>query len=317
MRRWVTIAAALLLAMSARSRAHTIIADSVADWGVSSAQGYNGWYYGYYDGTSAFPYTNNPGGDDFNLMTQFNPTTTDFQWWHQNGSGGYYTMVGQGIQHPNGTQANHAGRLPALEYSVRRWVSDYAGPIDIEGHISMGGGQQAWNGVSGYILVDGVQIYDQRVLSGNQTGFDYEVCRWIDVGTVIDFVVDPGPLLMGSWNDLFDTTKFTALITEMVPGDANHDHAVDGLDYIVWADNFGASTTDGHDAGDFNCDGVVDGLDYVIWADNFGFGSAALPHDSFSVAAVPEPATWSLALIGLVGLSAAGFFRRRTMRSRA
>jgi len=53
-------------------------------------------------------------------------------------------------------------------------------------------------------------------------------------------------------------------------GDANLDGIIDGLDYTIWADNFGKTTLKKNLSGDFNGDGVVDGLDYTIWADNFG-----------------------------------------------
>jgi len=51
-------------------------------------------------------------------------------------------------------------------------------------------------------------------------------------------------------------------------GDATDNGRVDGGDYTIWADNFGAADV-GHAGGDFNCDGIVNGADYTIWADNF------------------------------------------------
>jgi hypothetical protein len=54
------------------------------------------------------------------------------------------------------------------------------------------------------------------------------------------------------------------------PGDANGDGKVDGLDYVIWLNNYGTTTTDGASKGDFNADGRVDGLDYVIWLNNYG-----------------------------------------------
>lgn len=192
-----------------------MLADSQADWAASDgAQGYNGWQYGYYDGSSLHPYKNNPAGDDFAAMTEF----VNDAWWHQEGVGGYWTMVGPLLQHPNGTQENHAGRLAALEYAVRRWVSDFTGDITIAGHIAMGGGVQDNNGINGYIFIDGVKVYEQRVLSGNQTGFDFAIPTSILAGQTIDFAIDPGPLAAGDiYSDLFDNTKFSAQITERVP----------------------------------------------------------------------------------------------------
>ena len=56
-------------------------------------------------------------------------------------------------------------------------------------------------------------------------------------------------------------------------GDANRDEVVDGADYTVWADHYGATGALGPDGGDFNCDDSVDGADYTIWADHYGAGA--------------------------------------------
>ncbi|MGE0536474.1 MAG: PEP-CTERM sorting domain-containing protein [Pirellulales bacterium] len=210
-----TLLVAACIAAPANAWGANLLADSQADWAASDgAQGYNGWQYGYYDGSSLHPYKNNPAGDDFAAMTEF----VNDAWWHQEGVGGYWTMVGPLLQHPNGTQENHAGRLAALEYAVRRWVSDFTGDITIAGHIAMGGGVQDNNGINGYIFIDGVKVYEQRVLSGNQTGFDFAIPTSILAGQTIDFAIDPGPLAAGDiYSDLFDNTKFSAQITERVP----------------------------------------------------------------------------------------------------
>ncbi len=54
------------------------------------------------------------------------------------------------------------------------------------------------------------------------------------------------------------------------PGDANLDGRVDGLDYVIWVDNYGVTSGVDFSKGDFNNDFKVDGLDYVIWVDNYG-----------------------------------------------
>jgi hypothetical protein len=62
----------------------------------------------------------------------------------------------------------------------------------------------------------------------------------------------------------------TSPTPNLKPGDANGDGKVDGLDYVIWLNNYGTTTTDGASKGDFNNDGKVDGLDYVIWLNNYG-----------------------------------------------
>lgn len=50
--------------------------------------------------------------------------------------------------------------------------------------------------------------------------------------------------------------------------DFNEDGIVDGLDYVVWANNYHKENASWED-GDANYDGTVDGLDYIVWANNY------------------------------------------------
>jgi len=52
-------------------------------------------------------------------------------------------------------------------------------------------------------------------------------------------------------------------------GDANADKKVDGVDYVIWLQNYGGSVSEGCSKGDFNADKKVDGVDYVIWLQNY------------------------------------------------
>lgn len=51
-------------------------------------------------------------------------------------------------------------------------------------------------------------------------------------------------------------------------GDANRDAKVDGIDYVIWLNNYNQNKQ-GTSFGDFNNNGFVDGIDYVIWLNNF------------------------------------------------
>ena len=53
------------------------------------------------------------------------------------------------------------------------------------------------------------------------------------------------------------------------PGDANADCKVDGVDYVIWLNNYNTNTSNGPSKGDFNSNGFVDGIDYVIWLNNY------------------------------------------------
>jgi hypothetical protein len=86
--------------------------------------------------------------------------------------------------------------------------------------------------------------------------------------------------------------------TIFTPGDANGDGTVNGLDYLVWAANFGDDPADDPPGspgnGDFDNNGVVNGLDYLVWAANFEPAEAAT--------AVPEPTSLTTALLAVLGV---------------
>ncbi len=83
-----------------------------------------------------------------------------------------------------------------------------------------------------------------------------------------------------------------------LPGDANLDGSVDGVDFNLWNSNKFTSLPSWC-GGDFNVDGLVDGSDFNVW-NAYKFLSAD------SIVQVPEPALNLL----LAGLVAAGVFRR-------
>lgn len=57
--------------------------------------------------------------------------------------------------------------------------------------------------------------------------------------------------------------------TPALPGDANNDGRVDGVDYVIWLSHFNQNTQNGFVDGDFNGDDIVNGADYVIWVTNY------------------------------------------------
>jgi hypothetical protein len=67
----------------------------------------------------------------------------------------------------------------------------------------------------------------------------------------------------------FESDGTTPPTSPPVPGDANTDGNVDGLDYIIWLNHYNTQTNNGPSYGDFNSNGFVDGLDYVIWLNNY------------------------------------------------
>ncbi|MEZ6073971.1 MAG: sugar-binding protein [Pirellulales bacterium] len=80
--------------------------------------------------------------------------------------------------------------------------------------------------------------------------------------------------------EIYDILAFV----QNVPGDANGDGWVDGLDYLLWAEHYGESPSQpsGASGGDFNGDQLTDGLDYLLWASQYGahVGGATVPEQS-------------------------------------
>lgn len=84
-------------------------------------------------------------------------------------------------------------------------------------------------------------------------------------------------VIEGNGGDLFvmkhsgssgGSTSTPAPTPTPTPGDANGDNKVDGLDYVIWLNNYGQSKS-GYMYGDFDQNGTVDGVDYVIWLNNY------------------------------------------------
>lgn len=119
-----------------------------------------------------------------------------------------------------------------------------------------------------------------------------------------DITVD----LVGQRFDHLPVVVDFRFLFEPLPGDGNGDDIVDAADYTVWANAFGQMGIG--IPGDYNGDEVVDTADYTIWANNFGQTVTAPAGTS---AAVPEPSTFTLAGLSLMGLIAYGR-RRRTRK---
>ena len=101
-------------------------------------------------------------------------------------------------------------------------------------------------------------------------------------------------------------------------GDGNLNGEVEAGDYAIWANGFGGVSPRFTD-GDYNGDGSVDAADYTTWANNFdqtvvapaGAAQAPAAAGATQSAAVPEPSTLVLSGLGLIGLLAYRWRRRR------
>jgi hypothetical protein len=139
------------------------------------------------------------------------------------------------------------------------------------------------NDLNGLADVGGAFLYEVGVTTDNPDTPEVEPAQPVGYGT----------WLLGDFNnDGFITDADGIYFSVGLPGDGNGDGWVDGLDYLLWAGNFGthpgAGTGPGN--GDYNDDGWVDGLDYLQWAGNFG---------SHNASAVPEPSTLVLMVLAM------------------
>ena len=101
-------------------------------------------------------------------------------------------------------------------------------------------------------------------------------------------------------------TKLTTTLgaPNYLTGDYNGDGVVDAGDYVIWRKTINETGTESnHPAADANHDFLVDGADYASWMAYFGqpqsLAAGAGSSSSSSTPAVPEPATWLLALAGV------------------
>ncbi len=63
---------------------------------------------------------------------------------------------------------------------------------------------------------------------------------------------------------------FVNPVYALLPGDANCDGRIDGIDYVIWLQSYGKTPQVCPNDPDFNNDGKVDGIDYVTWLSNYG-----------------------------------------------
>jgi T5SS/PEP-CTERM-associated repeat protein/autotransporter-associated beta strand protein len=110
-----------------------------------------------------------------------------------------------------------------------------------------------------------------------------------------------------AWNVVY--SNFAVILqvnASIIAGDYNGDGIVDAADYTVWRDTLG-STTDLRANGDNTgaSAGKIDQADYTFWKTNFG-AHAGSGSGGSSNAAVAEPTTLLLLIVGAVGVSIRG-----------
>ncbi len=144
-------------------------------------------------------------------------------------------------------------------------------------------------------------------------GMDGERIGFEMVSPSIDEVRFGGPLVdalaLGEqagagWYQIYQADVPLIPAVPDVVGDYNFNSVVDAADYTVWRDTLGHAVVRGTGA-DANGDGFIDGSDFSLWKSSLGatFGSGTGGGSALAAAshgAVPEPASWLLAIVALL-----------------
>jgi len=90
-------------------------------------------------------------------------------------------------------------------------------------------------------------------------------------------------------------------ITPAPTGDYNGNGVVDAADYVLWRSTLDQTVGTPGDGADGDVSGTIDAGDYDFWRARFGNVVAPPGHGAGLIAAVPEPTSAALLLIGLIG----------------
>jgi len=178
-----------------------VIADSVADFSLE--QGQHGWFYGYSNAVGHSGFTQM---GEISVIEAYVPPSGDVWDCWLTAKGQYWTQVFRLGAHPNGVLSS-AGRMSALQLAVRRWVSSVEGDITISGELAKIDTAVGSNGIDARVVVDGVPIYEAFIAGTDGGGLAYDVAATVQVGSTVDFVLDPHES-----TDHHDLTRFTAVI---------------------------------------------------------------------------------------------------------
>lgn len=183
----------LCMSAAAPANAAIVVANSVTDF--SGTQGHQGWYYGYV--TPSTPsYT-------FTQMTEFDGA----RWWVNSSS--YWTMLGPVGAHSNGVISSGTA-MHQEQWAARRWVSSVEGAVDVDAVLRKLNTNEAGNGITARIYLDGVEVWNQFLNATDSIGVTPSLEFEVTYGTMIDFVLDPFQS-----NDWSDNTQFSIKVTSV------------------------------------------------------------------------------------------------------
>ncbi len=198
----------------------------------SGVQGQDAWTYGFFNLTakgSAYTPADFVRFDTFNNVANLWQASAG-QVGSQNNE---FLSINQVGGHPTGITPD---LQDSIIWAIRRYTSEVSGPIliDFDLHkqnINFSGG------VTGHILIDGVEVFNARIFGTDGIGQQGSILRTVSVGSVIDFAIDP--VGFATIRDIAESTRsdgsvFSSVISTAAvpePGSA----AVVGLGLVLLA----------------------------------------------------------------------------------
>lgn len=177
-----------------------LVADSIRDFSGTQGTGAGTWFYGYYDGDIQ-AYAANHRSASFKAMT-YTRASAEYNW-----TAPYYSaLVDANGAHPSTRPVDPANPVDYTQvWCVRRWQSNVAGTAHITGSVDRS--STFGDGTVAKVIVDGAEFYSGMVTSNGGAKVDFSAP--IQAGSVVDFVVTPGP-----GNDLnYDYVSFPVQIS--------------------------------------------------------------------------------------------------------
>ena len=179
-------------------------ADSVADWSSAGQQGFNNWYYGYYDQSADADGAYDPAAD-------FSSTAAQWTWnggaWVLGPGDPAWDMISMGGWRPNGTNSG------GVHWPIRRWISETSGQVTCQ--IAFAKEEVACgSGATLHVLQNGVERFSWTLAYNDVVGLHTNLLLMnIQAGDYLDFALDPKGT-DGSLDDSCDGCTFSVVIDQ-------------------------------------------------------------------------------------------------------
>ena len=228
----------IVLGLATEARAQ-VLADSIADWAGSNAQGADGWRYGYWNYTT----DNNQDYDD-SEFTQFSAGQWRNTFWRLAPDNAPWTLIAEEAGHPNGTNSAPNEEM----WAIRRWTSDHTGQVAILFRLRAQNTNGA--GTACHLFLNGTELDAASVSGSDSAGYERVVVTNISNGDHIDLALTPvGP--GGNRHDGSDGSFFSMTITTEIPEipDEDDDGIPDETDNCISTANASQANSDGDSFG--------------------------------------------------------------------